>query len=175
MGFTMGQHGLLKRAVDVLISRLAKEFPSSTHGPMPTTKTLALNSLLEAMNDAHLKDLFAQESVMPGHPANDPANNTKGERPLLVPDHLSKHIYSEEAEKTLFVKGDTEFVLRTHKAKKNPEEVSLPQWVSANACILMKQINSGKAGIQDVRLPRLYHPIQRLLSIVHDSVHDVIG
>ena len=162
LGLTIGQKAILKQAIKELTG--TNKAPVKTQGfspnsdqdktdSEPTTKSLdkdeELNALLDSMSDAHLRDLLSLNDSKPGS-SSDKDGNSKGEKPLLVPDHLSKHIYSDENEKTLIVKGDTEFVLRTHKAKKQPEEVSLPQWVSANARILKKNINNGKANMQAV-------------------------
>lgn len=109
------------------------------------TKTLSqdddLNNLLKSLGDSHLKDIFSAATKQDEQGERSSSSLTKA---LLIPDYLSKHIYSDQKEKILSVKGDTELFLRTQKTKKKPEEVSLPEWIAANARILRKLINDEK-------------------------------
>ena len=61
------------------------------------------------MGESHLKDLFNLNigAGLNGPQAQEKQDSiTKGEKPLRIVDHISKHIYSDEKEQTLLVKGD---------------------------------------------------------------------
>jgi hypothetical protein len=63
-------------------------------------------------------------------------------RPLYINDFLS-HISPEERERAVFSQGGTQLIMRSTRQKPSPENVSLAQWITANARILAKMIQNG--------------------------------
>lgn len=107
-----------------------------------TTSSLAkdkeLNAALDVLKNCHLDFL---DSSPPAQPTNNPGATDRGKsKCLLIPDFVTKPTASlGHKEDRELVKG---VVLRA-KLKPNAEEVSTPQWITANARILLRLIDDG--------------------------------
>ncbi len=108
-----------------------------------------LNELVKGLSDIHLKDyLTVNEEIMKGTPDNE---KSKGEKLYVIPDFITKPRSSTQATETqIFGEGDTQVVMRS-RARPPPEQVTLPQWIAAQARILKKLIDDGRAGMQEVQ------------------------
>lgn len=145
----MGQRNLLRAAVGAM--RSTKSEASEIHvssGPQ-TTQTLArnqeLNDLVKSLQGTSLKDLLTvqameQEGACASTKAPAAGENPK---PLLIPDFVSKPkgVPDDEEEITFNTSGQAHLFLRS-RAKPKVDQVTLAMWVSANARILRKLIDS---------------------------------
>ena len=77
-----------------------------------------------------------------------------GKKPLLIPDFVANCRSScEKEENQLASDGQATLLLKTSKAAKpNPQEVSLPQWIGANARIQAELIKRGDLATADAQL-----------------------
>ena len=100
--------------------------------------------MLKSLKEAHLKDLLDLEAD------NKAENLDLGEllshskqvkKPLLIPDYVVNPKETEhDDDRELFAGSGYRVCLKASKLKPRPENVSVPQWISANARILLKLI-----------------------------------
>ncbi len=147
----MGQRNLLRVGVgSIQPSQPKPAEPDSNTGDASasqTTKTLArnreVNELVKSLQDISLKDLLRFEDM--GQEADGVKTSSPGEthKALLIPDHVSKPkgVPDDEEEIGFNTSGQAHLFLRS-RAKPKVDQVTLPMWVSANARILRKLMDS---------------------------------
>ena len=114
-----------------------------TTADAPNTRTLArdseLKTLLKELKGQRTDDLFADPESQ-----DDTPRHTG--RPLLIPDFVNRvtHGSSDDLEREVCTQGGAQLVLRATRQKPLPEQVSLAQWIGANARIMAQLINDGR-------------------------------
>ena len=80
-------------------------------------------------------------------------------KPLFIPDFVNSLTGGnlDYNESQVVRQGSTQLVLRSTRAKPLPEQVSLPQWISANAKIMTRLISDGKLSSPDQLLGYLQY------------------
>ena len=147
LSLTMGQTNLLKKAIRGLHHALPAQKDDK---PPVTTKSLAqdeeVTKLLATLKDSHLKDLLelTQDHTEPSVTGELFHGATAKPKYLLIPDHVSFPKSTDTEEETeLFSSGSKRVLLKSAKTKPKVENVTLPQWISANGRILLKLIAKG--------------------------------
>ena len=148
---SVGQRSLLRKAVKSLVKSPTKSeawaFPADSEF---TSKTLQkdkkLNELLEelAKSDGSFKisDVLGGDFKADGEKQGSNAGTGK---PLYIKDFVSNNriVPNDTDEKEIFSGNGSTMVMRSQNTKVRPENVTIPQWVSANMRILKALIERG--------------------------------
>ena len=168
LNLPVGQLALLMKAVEALQKPKMETEPTLETEPI-STKTLAankeLNELLGQLKDTHLSDILHQHqspdyvdpALMTAHSGEHHMHSIK---PLLIPDFvidIKKGLYEEDEEDWLTTKSGAKLSLKLSKKKKpHPEEVTVPQWIGANARIVLKKLTSQSITMAEIKDYLLY-------------------
>lgn len=145
------QKGKLRKAVSSL---LLQRSPSPV-----TTKDLkrdkSLNELLHSIESSNLNgvhDLLLSDNAGPSEKISVDSNNgnltekgtVRSKKPLFIKDFVSNNkIIPCDDERELFTSGTDSVYMRSQSSKSKPEQVSIPQWISANMRIMSTLIERG--------------------------------
>ena len=160
LALNIGQRALFRKALGKLQgdnqsqSTPATGYQPSPPAPVATTKSLAknkqLNELLSAMESDLLPGLLSKGAGYDAGDAGrgsgyqyDPTSSITGKKALRIPDFITTNLDACEddyMEEVGSVKGGKLMICRESKPKVT--DVTLPEWISANARILIKLIDS---------------------------------
>ena len=127
LGVSRGQ----TRTLEVWVKSLRTPTPpENSSEPRPSTEDAT----------GHNTDIFLQHE---GELWDAQERNTHSDgRPLFIQDFVSR-VSHDEHERAVCTQGGTQLVLRSTKQKPVPEDVTLAQWVGANARIMARMIKDG--------------------------------
>ncbi len=127
------------------LKSLKKGLPGPLLGDI-STKSLAKDATLSSIVEDLIKSGKYVDDALSGDDKLKPTTGHDSKsKPLLIPDFIGDTIFGDESdeEEEIALSGASRFVVRTKKKKPSLDDISLSQWISANAYILTELIDRG--------------------------------